>query len=355
MARLLVVDDESQLLYSLGEYLSRCGHEVRSASSGAEALAALAECPPDLIVSDILMDEMDGFEFHRRVCGLTGGAVPFIFLTAKGDRSDRVAGLRGGADDYVVKPFDPDELEARVTAVLARIELTRRQERSNAQQAGSLGLGEASEHLDSPVTAMVRELDRLRSQVADTQRHAPGEQVERALHAAGELEALASDLSWTAEDGRAALPITRSPQRIAPIVRTAAAAAARRASERGVGLQISCGGLLSGNVDGEALQRSLAGLLELTVDLSPKGSHVRIQARRSEEGGLEISITGEGRRDAHGESLALDDPKRRALKAARHVVRAHGGRFDATARPTGVLALAMWLPGRVTKHVGRRA
>ncbi|NLD42873.1 MAG: hybrid sensor histidine kinase/response regulator [Chloroflexi bacterium] len=354
MARLLVVDDDPQLLYSLSEYLKHCGHEVHTASSGAEALTVLIGSSPDLIVSDLVMDGMDGHEFHRRVRTLTGGSLPFLFLTAKGEHSERLASLRAGADDYIVKPFDPEELEARIAAVLARVEATRQQERSKAQAERSRALAEASEQLGDPVTEIVRELGALRTEVGALGRSEPREQVDSVLRRAGELEALVSDLSWADDDALPALTINREPQRIAPIVRTAAAAAARRASARSVELQIACGGLLSGNVDGDALQRALSDLLEAAVDQSPGGSRVRIHARRSREGGLEISITDGGRRADADERPPLDDPSRRALEGARHVVRAHGGQLDADVTSTGALVLMMWLPGRVAKHVGRR-
>ncbi len=354
MARLLVVDDDPQLLQALGEYLGACGHTVRTAASGAEALTALIECPPDLVVSDVLMEGMDGFELHRRVSSLTGGAMPFLFLTGRSERSQRLKGLRAGADDYVVKPFDPDELEARVATVLARVERTREQERLEARRAHAAALAEASEQLGTRAAAMVQQLGKLRTQMVAAGRYAPRAQVDSALELAGEIESLIGSLAATAGSGGEESPVERTPQRIAPIVRGAAAGAARRAAERGVELHITCGGLLSGNVDAEALHRALGGLLESAVDLSPVGSHVAIRARRSEEGGLEITIT-DGGRDAPGAQVeAVDVAAYRTLETARHVVHAHGGRLDATAEQGGAVRLTMWLPGRVARHVGRR-
>lgn len=357
MPRLLVVDDDPALLYSLDEYLTHTGYTVDAAASGPEALEALVRDEPDLIVSDILMDEMDGLELQRRVQGLTGGRIPFVFLTAKGTLSDRLAGLRAGADDYVVKPFEPDELEARIGAVLARVEQTRQEERRNARQIRGRALADASERLESPMTAMVEELDRLRAEV--TGRGAPREQLERVLESAGTLETLVSDLSLAAEGTTHAPPLRKKPQRIAPLVRAAAANAARLAAERSVGLQIACGGLLSGNVDGPALQRALGALLEAVVALSPENGAVRIQAHRAPEGGLEIAIAecGAADRDAPpadglGGRLPAGAPP--ALEVARRVVGAHGGRLELSDEPVGRPSLVVWLPGRVARHVGRK-
>ena len=131
--RILLVDDEPQLLFSVKEYLRRVGYDVVPAESGPSALDVVIDSPPDLIISDILMEGMDGLEFQKRVNALTGDSIPFIFLTAKGDTRDRVNGLQSGADDYIVKPFEPEELEARVGAVLHRIEQTRQEERQECQ------------------------------------------------------------------------------------------------------------------------------------------------------------------------------------------------------------------------------
>jgi len=353
MATLLVVDDDPHLLQALAEYLSACGHEVRTAASGAEALTMLAECPPDLVVSDVLMAGMDGFELQRRVSALTAGTLPFVFLTGQGERAGLLRGLRAGADDYVVKPFDPDELEARIAAVLGRVERTRELERTEARRAQAVVLAEASEKLGARATAMVRELDRLRTQMAGTGRYAPHNQVDSALALAGEIESLIGTLATASASGQD-VTLTRSPQRIAPIVRGAAAGAARKAAERGVELHIACGGLLSANVDAEALQRALGGLLEAAVELSPGGSAVCIHARRSDEGGLDITITDGGRRVSDAAAAPGDYATFRALDAARGVVHGHGGRFEVSTEPNGAVRLTMWLPGRVAKRVGKK-
>jgi DNA-binding response OmpR family regulator len=114
----LVVDDEPTIGEVVSAYLRRAGYDTRVAADGPAALAAVAERPPDLIVLDLMLPGIDGLEVMRRVRDRAGAV---ILLTAKGDESDRVIGLRLGADDYVVKPFSPAELVARVDAVLRRV------------------------------------------------------------------------------------------------------------------------------------------------------------------------------------------------------------------------------------------
>jgi DNA-binding response OmpR family regulator len=121
---ILVVDDEPTIAEVVARYLQRAGYATRVAGDGALALALASEERPDLVVLDLMLPGIDGLELMRRLRAL-GAAGPrermaVILLTAKGDESDRVVGLRLGADDYVVKPFSPAELVARVDAVLRR-------------------------------------------------------------------------------------------------------------------------------------------------------------------------------------------------------------------------------------------
>ena len=118
---MLVVDDEPTIREVVSRYLERAGYETRVAGDGAGALKAVEERAPDLIVLDLMLPGIDGLEVMRRVRdGDRAGAI--ILLTAKGEENDRIVGLRLGADDYVVKPFSPGELVARVDAVLRRVD-----------------------------------------------------------------------------------------------------------------------------------------------------------------------------------------------------------------------------------------
>jgi two-component system OmpR family response regulator len=116
--RLLVVDDEAALREPLAEYLSRQGFEVAQAPSAADARTLLREDSPDLVLLDIMMPGEDGLSLCRHL--VEAKAIPTIFLTAKGEATDRIVGLEIGADDYVVKPFEPRELVARIRSVLRR-------------------------------------------------------------------------------------------------------------------------------------------------------------------------------------------------------------------------------------------
>lgn len=119
-ASIIVVDDEPTISEVVARYLARAGYDTRVASDGARGLALHAERPADLIVLDVMMPNVSGVEVLRRLRLEPGESPAVIMLTARGEESDRIAGLALGADDYVVKPFSPRELVARVDAVLRR-------------------------------------------------------------------------------------------------------------------------------------------------------------------------------------------------------------------------------------------
>lgn len=119
-AYVLVVDDEPTIGEIVARYLRRAGFQTGIALDGPEAVAMNAKHSPDLVILDIMIPGFDGLEVMRRLHENEHGRPAVILLTAKGEESDRIAGLQRGADDYVVKPFSPGEIVARVQAVLRR-------------------------------------------------------------------------------------------------------------------------------------------------------------------------------------------------------------------------------------------
>ncbi len=144
-ARILVVDDEADILEFVRGYLEREGYEVVTAEDGDRAVVLAEETHPDLLVLDVMLPGRSGFDVLRALRS-SGSTVPVIMLTARDDVIDRVAGLELGADDYVVKPFEPRELVARVGAVLRRLE--------RPVQAASM------KHFDLAIDATAREVRR---------------------------------------------------------------------------------------------------------------------------------------------------------------------------------------------------
>lgn len=144
---ILVVDDEPSISEVVSLYLRRAGYVVRVVHDGRSALQEIARALPDLIILDVMLPEVDGLEITRRL--RDQGETPIILLTARREEADRILGLELGADDYVVKPFSPQELVSRVRAVLRR---TRGTERKG--EAGGEALDFPNLHVD-PATRLV--------------------------------------------------------------------------------------------------------------------------------------------------------------------------------------------------------
>lgn len=126
MSRILIVDDDRSLLELLTDYLGRLGHDIRGVPDGQQALACFDDPPPELVLLDVTMPGLDGWQVLARI--RVASQVPVIMLTARGEESEVLRGFAGGADDYVTKPFSFAQLAARIKAVLDRVSLDRRED-----------------------------------------------------------------------------------------------------------------------------------------------------------------------------------------------------------------------------------
>lgn len=145
--RILAVDDEQMLTDLLAMALRMEGWEVRTASSGLEALQVAHEFEPDALVLDIMMPDLDGMSVLRRLRE-SGNLVPVLFLTAKDAVGDRIAGLTAGGDDYVTKPFSLEEVIARLRAIIRRTGLASSDDGQSILRVGDLTLNEDSHEVE---------------------------------------------------------------------------------------------------------------------------------------------------------------------------------------------------------------
>ena len=158
--RMLVVDDEAKLLKAVAATLRAEGYDVVTARSGADALVSVSQTMPDVVISDIRMPGMDGFQLARALrSNARTKFVPIIFLTAKDEREDRINGFRTGVDAYLTKPFDPEELLAVVANIVLRIERTSSE---FAQMLGSI----KGEEPDAPEFEFDEDLTESESRIA---------------------------------------------------------------------------------------------------------------------------------------------------------------------------------------------
>lgn len=139
---ILVVDDEPSIVEIVSLYLQRSGYAVHVAHDGKSALEMMVQEMPDLVVLDLMLPEVDGLEITRRI--RAEGNTPIIMLTARREETDRIVGLEMGADDYVVKPFSPQELVSRVRAVLRRTQGAPVQEAEKALKFSDLTIDPAT-------------------------------------------------------------------------------------------------------------------------------------------------------------------------------------------------------------------
>ena len=134
-SRLLIIDDDEKLNKLLTDYLGKMGFEVMSATLPRQGLEKLEREAPDLVILDVMLPEMDGFEVCRTI--RQSSTIPVIMLTARGEVMDRVVGLEIGADDYLPKPFEPRELVARIQSILRRVQAKRS---SGVKKIGGLSI-----------------------------------------------------------------------------------------------------------------------------------------------------------------------------------------------------------------------
>jgi two-component system, OmpR family, alkaline phosphatase synthesis response regulator PhoP len=148
-ARILVVEDDPDIAALVRRYLDKAGFISDHAASGRDALTAIASRPPDLVVLDLMLPHVDGLEVCRIIrSNEATAALPIIMLTARADESERIVGLELGADDYLAKPFSPNELVARVRALL------RRAQRAAGPRARTLAYGPISIDTDRHVVSL---------------------------------------------------------------------------------------------------------------------------------------------------------------------------------------------------------
>lgn len=151
MDEILVVDDDRDVAQSIEMSLRRRGYRVALAHSGVEALKLLRRIKPDLVILDVLMPGMNGFEVCRRLrADATTSSLPIVFLTARGQERDRIEGLRAGADDYLSKPFNLEELILRVKAVLRRVKQPTAPQNASVLTAGGLELDSRTFEVTTP-------------------------------------------------------------------------------------------------------------------------------------------------------------------------------------------------------------
>ena len=199
---ILVIDDEPALRVGLAALIKRQGYDVVTACDGYDGLKKAKDTMPALILSDVMMPPPNGFEVRRIMSQDPQlASIPFIFLTARTDTVDRVNGIRGGADDYITKPYAPDELLARIEAVLRRVEMEQARGREQMEEIARQNVEKLKQEilqnfqheLRTPLTSIIMPLEFVMNNKFET----PEEQIRFiriALSSLDRLESLVNDL-----------------------------------------------------------------------------------------------------------------------------------------------------------------
>ena len=299
---ILIIDDEPALLLGLSATIRRQGYNVITAEDGNEGLRKAREAMPDLILSDVMMPPPNGFEL-RRLMSLDPilSPIPFIFLTARSNVEDRVSGFREGADDYITKPFETEELIARIEAVLRRVKTEqargRDQMKAIAQQDMDKLRNEILQNfhheLRTPLTNILMPLEL----AANNRFSDPEEQskfISIALNNADRLESLVTDLIMLSNVDHGNLNTIRQPidvdvHILAPV---------RKRLERYKAQELELFTEISEQRKITAPRRefihAVTHLMDNAFKFSPERGQVRLEVRPRSNGGVDIEIQDNG-------------------------------------------------------------
>ena len=289
MAVILTVDEDARIRELLGVYLAREGHRTVGAGGGEQAVELAAEHRPDLVLLDVLLPDIDGFETTRRLKRQSGGDfLPVILLTALDDVQSRVAGYRAGADEFLAKPVHRAELLSRVANLLAVREERRALARSHAAllelQRYKENLTQLLIHdLKNPLSALAANLEYARQELAGAARADVLDSLDDSLHACGRLQHMVINLLDVGRLEEGQLELRRSRVRLGPMIAALARAHAREAQDRAVTLDL--GTLLEDtddvelDADADVLCRVVENLIESALRLSLRGGRIALSAR----------------------------------------------------------------------------
>jgi signal transduction histidine kinase len=367
MPTILIIDDEPALLLGLAAKIRRQGYSVVTAIDGRDGFQKAKESLPDLILSDVMMPPPDGFEL-RRLLGLEPAlaSIPFIFLTARSSVEDRIDGLRDGADDYITKPFETEELLARIEAVFRRVqreqargrEEMRRLAQKDMEKLRQEILQNFQHELRTPLTNILMPLEL----AADQRFTNPADQsrfIKIALSNADRLESLVTDLILLSNMDQGNLNLTRQTVDVqASLIQPIHKRQDRyRAKKLNLILDVPAQGTIL--APRREFTHAVVHILDNAFKFSPENGTVWLNMTLGSNGGATFLVQDEGPgipsdlREKVFErfyQVSRGDTRQHdglgaGLNIARTVFRSLGGTLEILDSPTGCLVRA-WLPDR---------
>ena len=296
---ILVIDDDKQLSFGLVAVLRREGFQVLSASNGNEGLAAIREKKPDVILCDIMMPPPNGIQVKKQLANdPILGQIPFLFLTARISPVDKVAGLENGADDYVTKPFDINELLARIQAVLRRDEYGhRRGIQTSLADLNKLRANistNLSGEIRTPLTIILSTLELILNEKFSRDDDELGRYIHLASTNAHRLNFLTEDIEMLYKIDQGDLDFLKQRIDITFHLKNPINQVLKMWEKKQLNLQLT--------IDPEAIlfaprnhfQHIVAHLVDNACKFSPEKGKIKIEVQPDEEGGCYLEITDEG-------------------------------------------------------------
>lgn len=300
--KVLIIDDEPALLVGLSAYMKRAGYQVVTATNGSAGLQEIRSDHPDVIICDVMMPAPNGFELRQLLSQDPDTLhIPFIFLTARGDQEDKVMGIQSGADDYITKPFDRDELIARVAAVLRRAEISRQIGQSQAQEAASEQmemvraefLKNFHHELRTPLTKILGLLELVLTDKFETSE----EQVEflkMTMNSAQDLHSLVEDVISLTDIDQGQVNTFRQEINLEASFYKPLNHLLDRYEEKNLDVETNVKVVETIHAPRKGFKQATMHIIDNALKFSPEGGHVQIDLLGNGKGGCILKVTDEG-------------------------------------------------------------
>lgn len=297
--RMLLIDDDPKLLLGLKAVMTRRGYEVVSTTDGNEGIRLAKESRPDIIICDIMMPPPNGFHLQKLLSSDAGTAsIPFIFLTARTFVADKIAGLQQGADDYVTKPFNTDELVIRVEAVLRRDEIGHQRGVHEMEtvlekitQSISTNLGH---EFRAPLTVILASLEMAIREKFEGKTEDLDWYLESSLSSAQKLSMLVEDMMLLSDMDRGSLGSLRTPIDFDLHFRKPILDVFRHYEQKKLDVRVSIENGVKVLASEIEFPRAVSHLVDNACKFSPDGAKVLITLRRNGLGGCSLIVENEG-------------------------------------------------------------
>jgi two-component system sensor histidine kinase/response regulator len=328
-ATVLIIEDEERLLQGLASVFRRAGFDVLTASDGSSGLRLARNEVPQAIVCDVMMPPPDGFELRKLLAESNDTAtIPFLFLTARTSVEDRLRGINGGADDYITKPFDRQELVARVRAILRRHEVGKEIGSTEAERRFDRirlhMMSGVSRELQRPIAGLVSTLAALRRRHGEVPERVT-EYVEASLDCVHRIESMTQDLLALLELEHDPLPLPRERLDIVAdlLLPVKHRVGVWKDTEfRDIDLSYSLDAALTVHAHPRLFPQAVVHLVDNACKFSPDGATVFVEVKANGLGGCTVTVTDNG----PGMPAAIQDKVfERFFQGSQRPVQQYGG------------------------------